>query len=67
MYHLILFRNKTIYYNPQLKVKALNILKKHLITGGFITLGIKEKPDFSDYDREFETISETEKIYKKTI
>jgi chemotaxis protein methyltransferase CheR len=67
MYHLILFRNKTIYYNPQLKVKALNILKKHLITGGFITLGIKEKSDFSDYDREFETISETEKIYKKTI
>ncbi len=66
-YHLILFRNKTIYYNPQLKVKALNILKKHLITGGFIALGIKEKPDFSDYDREFETISETEKIYKKTI
>jgi chemotaxis protein methyltransferase CheR len=67
IYHLILFRNKTIYYNPQLKMKALKILKKYLISGGFIVLGIKEKLDFPDYNKEFETISETEKIYKKII
>jgi hypothetical protein len=30
-------------------------------------LGIKEKLDFPDYNKEFETISETEKIYKKII
>ncbi len=65
MYHLILFRNKAIYYNPQLKIKALNILKEHLITGGFIALGIKEQLEYPGSENEFEAISETEKIYKK--
>lgn len=67
MYHLILFRNKTIYFNPQLKTKALHILKEHLITGGFIALGIKEQLEYPGSENEFETISETEKIYKKII
>ncbi|MCF6240616.1 MAG: hypothetical protein L3J74_04635 [Bacteroidales bacterium] len=66
-YHLILFRNKAIYYNPQLKIKALNILKEYLITGGFIALGIKEHLEYPESENEFETISEMEKIYKKTL
>lgn len=65
--HLILYRNKTIYYNPQQKIKALKILKEHLITGGYIALGIKEKLEYPGWEREFSVVNETEKIYKKLV
>ena len=66
-FHLIIYRNKTIYYNPQLKNKALNLLKEQLITGGYIALGVKENLEYPGYEQEFSLASDSEKIYKKTI
>ncbi|OQY03091.1 MAG: hypothetical protein B6I20_05795 [Bacteroidetes bacterium 4572_117] len=64
-YNLILYRNKTIYYNQLLKTKALKKLHSSLKTNGFIALGIKEKITYPGADNEFVTVSESERIYKK--
>jgi len=66
-YNLILFRNKLIYYNQQLKTDALKILKNYLKESGFIAIGIKETIEFPGVERAFVIVSDSEKIYKKTI
>ena len=65
VYNLILYRNKTIYYNQQLKIEALKKLSNSLKTGGFLAVGIKETIEFPGVDKEFVVISESEKIFKK--
>jgi len=67
IYSLILYRNKIIYYNQQLKTEALKKLSSYLKTGGFITIGIKETIEFPGVEREFVVVSDSEKIYKKAI
>jgi len=64
-YNLILYRNKTIYYNQQLKTEVLKILGSLLKTNGFIAVGIKETIDFPGVEREFILVNDSEKIYKK--
>lgn len=64
-YDLILYRNKMIYYNQQLKTEALNILKNHLRKDGFIAVGTKEIINYPGVERDFVIVSESEKIYKK--
>lgn len=65
VYNLILYRNKTIYYNQQLKAEVLKTLSNSLKTGGFIAVGIKETIEFPDVEKEFVVVCESEKIYKK--
>ncbi|MEN8119599.1 MAG: CheR family methyltransferase [Bacteroidota bacterium] len=66
VYNFILYRNKTIYYNQQLKTEALKKLGSSLKIGGFMAVGIKETIEFPGVDREFVVISESEKIFKKS-
>jgi len=65
VYNLILFRNKILYYNQQLKAEALKKLSQSLKPGGFLAVGIKETIEFPGVEREFVVISESEKIFKK--
>lgn len=65
IYDLILFRNKMLYYNPQLKIEALRKLDSALKPGGLIAVGIKETFDYPSWERDYTIVSETEKIYKK--
>ncbi len=65
IYSLILYRNKIIYYNQQLKTQALKKLSSYLKTGGYIAVGIKETIEFPGVEREFVVVSDSEKIYKK--
>ncbi|MBN1251921.1 MAG: hypothetical protein JXR51_16825 [Bacteroidales bacterium] len=67
LFDIILFRNKMIYFNQQLKNKALNILKSALKIGGIIAVGVKESVNYPGYEREFSKVSNTEKIYKKLV
>ncbi|MDF1546751.1 MAG: hypothetical protein P1P88_02940 [Bacteroidales bacterium] len=67
VYDCILYRNKMLYYNPQLKNEALKRLNTSLKPGGYIAVGIKESVDFPSWEREFIVISESERIYKKVL
>jgi chemotaxis protein methyltransferase CheR len=64
-YDLILYRNKTIYYNQQLKSEAFKILSGSLKTGGYIAVGIKEPFEYTETGKTFSVYNESEKIYKK--
>ncbi len=63
--HLILCRNVLIYFDPELKNKALDIFNQSLIHRCFLVLGDKETLDFSQVQDLFEVSSRKEKIYRK--
>ncbi len=67
IYNLILYRNKIIYYNQQLKTDALKILSRGIKKDGFIAIGIKETINFPGVEKEFVVVSDSEKIYKKIV
>ncbi len=65
IFDLILFRNKMLYYNPQLKIEALKKLDTALKPGGYIAVGIKESFDYPSWEQDYTIVSESEKIYRK--
>ena len=62
---LILFRNNFIYFNPALQDKALRHLHNTLSVNGYLILGIQEKINSSGTFNGFETLNETERVYRK--
>jgi len=67
VFDLILFRNKMLYYNPQLKIDALKKIDSALKPGGFIAIGIKETLEYPAWEEDYTLFSESEKIYKKIL
>jgi chemotaxis protein methyltransferase CheR len=67
IYDLILFRNKLLYFNPQLKIEVLKKLDAVLKPGGYIAVGVKESVDHPAWEQNFSLISESERIYKKKL
>lgn len=65
VYGLILYRNKIIYYNQQLKTEALKKLSGYLKKGGYIAVGVKETIEFPGVEKMFVVVSNSEKIYRK--
>lgn len=65
--HLVLFRNKMIYFNQPLQVRAVNILHEHLLPGGFFIIGAMENLEKGLYDKKFLTVNDHERIFKKLI
>lgn len=65
--HLILFRNKLIYYNLGFQQKVLSTLHRSLAPEGILILGVKESLNHFTYKDKFTVINEKESIYKKTI
>jgi len=63
--HLILCRNVLIYFDPELKNRALDIFNQSLIHRCFLVLGDKETLDFSQVQDSFDVSSRKEKIYRK--
>ncbi len=64
---IILFRNKMLYYNPQLRIDALKILTSAIRPGGYIAVGIKETIDYPSWENDYVVLSESEKIFKKIL
>ena len=64
-FDFILFRNKMLYFNKQLSNKILIKLKDTLKTGGYFSVGVKEKLNYPGYERDFSKVCDNEKIYKK--
>ena len=64
--NLIICRNVMIYFNKTLQSKVLQLFLDSLCHRGLLCLGTKETVDYSETADQFEVVSKTEKIYKKT-
>ncbi|MBF0459942.1 MAG: protein-glutamate O-methyltransferase CheR [Magnetococcales bacterium] len=65
--HLILCRNVLIYFNNDLKNRALKLFDDSLVPGGFLCLGTKESLQFTDVADHFVPLSQELRIYQKRV
>lgn len=63
--HVIICRNVLIYFNRNLQSNVINLFSESLSNGCFLCLGSKESVKFSSSTDNFETFSDSEKIYRK--
>jgi chemotaxis protein methyltransferase CheR len=63
--HLVFCRNVLIYFNRELQNRALGLLTKSLVHGGFLCLGTKEDIQFTDVRKNYVVSDKKAKIYKK--
>ena len=63
--HLVFCRNVLIYFNRDLRNRALGLFTESLVQGGFLCLGTKEDLQFSDVSSHYEAVNDKAKIYKK--
>lgn len=64
-YHLTIYRNKLIYYNPSLQDKIIEKLIKSTLLGGIMCVGSKESLENTSYFSKLNTLNKEEKIFKK--
>jgi chemotaxis protein methyltransferase CheR len=67
VFDIVLFRNKMLYYNPQLRIDALKILTSAIRPGGYLVVGIKEMIDYPSWENDYVVLNESEKIFKKIL
>lgn len=58
-------RNVLIYFNRELKDRALRLFHESLCRKGFLGLGARESVGFSAYADAFEPLSKAEKLFRK--
>lgn len=63
--NLVICRNVLIYFDKELQNKVLDLFKQSLLHKGFLVLGSKETIAFSNSSKDFDVITEKEKIYQK--
>jgi len=64
--HLILFRNKLIYFNPTLQYKVCDMLYNRLSPKGLLALGILEEIE-SNINNKYTMLDREESIYQRKI
>jgi chemotaxis protein methyltransferase CheR len=64
-FDLILCRNVMIYFNQQLQNRVFELLHNSMFLGGYLALGAKESLIWCRIADKFESVSESEKVYKK--
>jgi chemotaxis protein methyltransferase CheR len=65
--HVIICRNVLIYFNKNLQDRVLSLFQDSLMPGGYLCLGSKESLRFAQNFKNFQTINDKEKIYKKKL
>ena len=65
-FHVIFCRNVLIYFDKALQNHVHSLFYDSLVTFGILALGSKESLKFSQYETNYEKLSATEKIYRKT-
>ncbi len=63
--HLILYRNRMIYFNSTTQDKVSQTLFDSLAVGGILCIGIKESIDGAATSRKMHCLNPVEKVYKK--
>ncbi len=64
-YDYILYRNRLIYYNPQMQSKLLRKIYNMLHKSGYLSLGVGENLNLHS-DLKFTIVDKNEKIFKKS-
>jgi chemotaxis protein methyltransferase CheR len=64
-FHLICCRNVLIYFNNKLQNHAMTLFYESLAPLGYLALGTKESIAFTDVQTRFETVSGTNKIFRR--
>ncbi len=64
-FNLVWFRNQMIYYNQSLQDHVLRIIYDSLYPSGHLVTGEKESVANSSLNKQFRSINDNEKIYKK--
>ncbi len=64
-YNLVIYRNKLIYFNPQLHKKAIMEIHKSLLPLSYLFIGVKETLDCCSIEDKFQKQSKLENIYKR--
>ena len=62
--HLILFRNKLIYFNPTLQYRVLDLLHGKLASKGLLVLGILEEIELN-INSKYSVLDKEESIYQR--
>ncbi len=63
--NLVIYRNKLIYFNPQLHKKAIMEIHKNLLPLSYLFIGVKETLDCCSIEDKFQKQSKLENIYKR--
>lgn len=63
--NMVVCRNVLIYFNKELQDRVFSIFEQSLVPGGYLCLGSKENLRFSGVFKDFEVLSDKEKVYKK--
>ena len=64
-HNVIFCRNVMIYFNRELQERVFDLFDESLSDRGFLCLGTKETMRFSKYDRCYDAIDTTQRIYQK--
>lgn len=65
--NLILCRNVLIYFDKSLQDKVLTLFHDSLVPSGILCLGTKESLRFTRVEKQFDSIDEKQKIFKKKL
>jgi len=65
--HLVICRNVLIYFNGDLKNRALKLFSDSLVNGGFLCIGTKEDLQFSSVASGFSVVDQKARIYKRGV
>lgn len=65
--NLILCRNVLIYFDKSLQDKVLTLFHDSLVSSGILCLGTKESLRFTRVEKQFDSIDEKQKIFKKKL
>jgi len=63
--NLIICRNVLIYFNKDLQNRAIGLFHESLRPYGYLCLGTKESLMFSQYEKSFEPLLKSLRIYRK--
>jgi chemotaxis protein methyltransferase CheR len=64
---LIFYRNHLLYFNQILEERLLKSLYNCLVPGGHLIIGMNEKIDYWNSEKDYILVNENEKIYKKKL
>jgi chemotaxis protein methyltransferase CheR len=64
-FQLILCRNVLIYFDRDLQEKVLTLFDQSLEKLGFLVLGSKENPRFTDFSKTYTQVANNQKIWRK--
>ncbi len=64
-FHLVIYRNRLIYFNPTLQDKIADKLIKSTLLGGIISIGSKESLENTSYFSKLTLLNREEQILKK--